>query len=434
MFQQAFGVSLFTEGLKNYLETKSLDSAEPEDLYESIQKALLNKIPNMNVKAMMGTWETQGGFPLITISRNCNVINITQERFLYNGTSNASLWWIPLNYVTGNNPDFTNTLPDFWMKPEKTTSIRNETSTKKWFENDWILFNIKQTGYYRVNYDKNLWALLIEQLNEKDFTEIHALNRAQLIDDSINLAKAGILNFTTAFDVLNYMRNEDNYAPWAATNRALNFLNQISTVGKLHENFLKFTREITDYAFNKFGMNVTEENTNFEIHTRNIVIEWACKSGVEKCLQVTSVLLLEAVQGTDIHPDLQSVIYCNGLKTANETVFKYMLNKLTKSSDQAERILLMSALGCSQNATLLRKYLHTSLTNILRLQERQNVIQSVIVNGNIGLETSMHFIAKNAEKIKNLCVLNLIISYRTLPNRFFQDRTTSYQFINYNLC
>ena len=33
-------------------------------------------------------------------------------------------------------------------------------------ENNWIIGNIKHAGFYRVNYDKNNWNLLIKQLNE----------------------------------------------------------------------------------------------------------------------------------------------------------------------------------------------------------------------------------------------------------------------------
>lgn len=30
--------------------------------------------------------------------------------------------------------------------------------------NDWIIGNVQQYGYYRVNYDKNNWLKLVQQL------------------------------------------------------------------------------------------------------------------------------------------------------------------------------------------------------------------------------------------------------------------------------
>ena len=55
---------------------------------------------------------------------------------------------------------------------------------------DWTIFNIQQVSYYRVNYDANNWAALSTQLAD-DHLVIDVRNRAQLIDDALNLARAG---------------------------------------------------------------------------------------------------------------------------------------------------------------------------------------------------------------------------------------------------
>lgn len=55
---------------------------------------------------------------------------------------------------------------------------------------EWIIFNVQQTGYYRVNYEIENWQALTDQL----LTEhplIHITNRAQMLDDALNLARAG---------------------------------------------------------------------------------------------------------------------------------------------------------------------------------------------------------------------------------------------------
>ena len=49
---------------------------------------------------------------------------------------------------------------------------------------------MQQTGYYRVNYDKENWAALSKQLDD-DHEAIDSTNRAQILDDSLNLARAG---------------------------------------------------------------------------------------------------------------------------------------------------------------------------------------------------------------------------------------------------
>lgn len=91
-----------------------------------------------------------------------------------------------------------------------------EWAGPKWEEDDWIVVNLQETGYYRVNYDDNNWQLLIEELMSDNFEVIHVINRAQLVDDSLNLARAGVIPYATAFRVLEYLEKEIDYVPWSS--------------------------------------------------------------------------------------------------------------------------------------------------------------------------------------------------------------------------
>lgn len=97
------------------------------------------------------------------------------------------MWWIPLSFTGQNNPDFSLTRSAEWL---------NNTETEKTLENlpqsldEWVVFNLQETGYYRVNYDQANWLALSQQL-ASNHSVIHLVNRAQLLDDSLNLARAG---------------------------------------------------------------------------------------------------------------------------------------------------------------------------------------------------------------------------------------------------
>ena len=81
-------------------------------------------------------------------------------------------------------------------------------------------------GYYRVNYDEQNWRLIIQQLRE-DHTKIHVINRAQIIDDVLNLARAGLLKYQLALEVTTYLNKEDEYVPWAAALSGLEYLDEM---------------------------------------------------------------------------------------------------------------------------------------------------------------------------------------------------------------
>jgi len=80
-------------------------------------------------------------------------------------------------------------------------------------KDDFLIVNTQETGFYRVNYDEQNWQLIINQL-KSNASEIHIINRAQLMDDALNLARAGLLPYDVAFNVTNYLKDETEYLPY----------------------------------------------------------------------------------------------------------------------------------------------------------------------------------------------------------------------------
>lgn len=89
--------------------------------------------------------------------------------------------------------------------------------------NQWMIVNTQQVGYYRVNYDIDNWKLIVNQLLT-NHTQIHTINRAQIIDDSMDLARAGLLDYHIGLDITKYLINEKEFVPWEAATNAFNFL------------------------------------------------------------------------------------------------------------------------------------------------------------------------------------------------------------------
>jgi aminopeptidase N len=91
-------------------------------------------------------------------------------------------------------------------------------------------------GYYRVNYDTDNWNRIIKGLHE-NHNNILPLNRAQLLDDALNLARAGKLPYSMALDLTMYLEHDTDYIPWAAALNALSFLDRRLTNNEGYDNF-----------------------------------------------------------------------------------------------------------------------------------------------------------------------------------------------------
>ncbi|RXG71853.1 hypothetical protein Avbf_01373 [Armadillidium vulgare] len=126
-------------------------------------------------------------------------------------------WWIPITYTSQPNPSFENTSTKVWMSPSETTKTIQNAAI-----GNWIIVNLNQVGYYRVNYDNKNWKDITEQLS-KDPNVFPAANRAQIIDDSCQLAKAGLLSNNISLELLKYLHKEPMFAPLKAALRNLKF-------------------------------------------------------------------------------------------------------------------------------------------------------------------------------------------------------------------
>lgn len=74
-----------------------------------------------------------------------------------------------------------------------------------------------------MNYTEDNWASLTKQL-ETSPADIDVSNRAQLIDDSFNLARAGQLNYTVPLGLTRYLDKEDDVIPWFSVMDNLNYV------------------------------------------------------------------------------------------------------------------------------------------------------------------------------------------------------------------
>ncbi|EDW84908.1 uncharacterized protein Dwil_GK12888 [Drosophila willistoni] len=405
MWRHALTNTVFQRGLHNYLTFNQYKAANESHLFDAI--ALAAREENHAVPAlivdMLASWTNQGGVPLLTVERNYNdgTFTIKQEAYTNDKDYESSkLWYIPFNFAIQSNPDFRNTEATHYLVKEAEISV-NETGLTA---ADWLILNKQSTGYYRINYDSENWRLITEGLINRPH-KISPRNRAQLISDLYRFATSGRVPHATLLNLLTYLPNEDQYAPWSAANTVITLFNRYLSGDSEYKNFQFFVRELVNQQFDKFGVNDLKGEQHLVKYTRNVLISIACLGGLESCLTDTTAKLQALVDdGTAIEPNLQSQVYCNGLKKASDDVFDFVYNKLMDSNDQAERRLLISALGCAGDANQLKKFVSSSIdeSNGLRTQERYTLLSPTYSRGEVGLLTSIEFLLENWEKYGSL--------------------------------
>lgn len=71
-----------------------------------------------------------------------------------------------------------------------------------------------------------MWNLIIKALNSSEYTKIHEINRANIIDDLLHLGQLGQIPYSLVFSGVSYLAHETEYAPWKAAFTGLSYLNR----------------------------------------------------------------------------------------------------------------------------------------------------------------------------------------------------------------
>ncbi|XP_034485827.1 aminopeptidase N [Drosophila innubila] len=403
---------VFRGGLSNYLREMAYKSATQDDLWrfltdEAKASGLLDS--STSVKAIMDTWTLQTGFPVVKISRhpNSDAVRLEQVRFVYGNRSKADdrlLWWIPITYTTATELNFQNTRPTTWIPRTKTYELENRNlSTAKWF-----IFNIQQTGYYRVNYDLDNWrAINAHLMDPVNFAQIAPANRAQLIDDVLNLATGSYLSYDTAMNLTRYLAHETNHVPWKAAITNFNFIDSMfvksGDYDLLKNYLLKLMSRVYDEVSGKDSQSINE---NIPLLLKRAeILGMACHLGHQQCISESTKQFQNWVQTPNpdaynpINPNMRGIVYCSAIQYGTEFEWDFAFERYLKTNIPAEKELLLSALGCSKEPWLLYRYLRRAVAGQhIRKQDVFRVFAAVSTTV-VGQEITFDYLRSNWKDI-----------------------------------
>ncbi|XP_015184594.1 PREDICTED: aminopeptidase N-like [Polistes dominula] len=416
MLNHAIGEDVFQNGLHYYLMEMSYRAARPNNLYNYLQRSIDTLSNNTNdcpsIKDVFESWANQVGYPLITVKRNYtrHWTLVSQEKFnLHRDNENKikdndeklGAWWIPLTFATSSSIiDFQSTRPKLWLNPQnKRTMIPN------FRDDDWVLFNVQQIGFYRVNYDESNWKMLIDHLRSKEFISVPSVNRAALLDDAFNLARSGYINYSIPFNLSKYLKRETDYEPWIAAINNFMFLNRIlNKISTVHKAFQKYAENLIlpIYKLLGFTENLYHDNVQTKL-LREIILSTACALNNVHCLETSKMLFSSWISESNktISANLKSFVYCIGIRNGNDDDWFKVWNKFLETDLHIEQELLLSALGCSRNPILLNKYLNVSITQSskIRKQYRFSIVNAVTKGNPENVDHTLKFVENNLESI-----------------------------------
>lgn len=215
----------------------------PDDLFTALEPA-----DNTNTLDVTGTftpWTTQSGYPVLLVTSNVdNKIKLNQKRFFIDKKDHddQKRWSIPLTY-TNTEAGFSITSTKQILPSAPKTDI--EVTLPANGDLGCYILNVQQVGYYRVHYDEENWNAINTVLRSTNYTKIHVINRAQILDDALNLARVGYLKYDFVLNLIDYLTQEKHYIPWLSAFNGLSYLARRIGYGQDYEKFkVNFTHKI----------------------------------------------------------------------------------------------------------------------------------------------------------------------------------------------
>uniref|UniRef100_H2ZMG1 Aminopeptidase n=1 Tax=Ciona savignyi TaxID=51511 RepID=H2ZMG1_CIOSA len=288
---------VFFQGVNKYLDTYKFSNAVNADLIQKVTIAARSSHSNIDIQgisgkrgylisnsfsaqAMMKTWTTLPGFPLVDVTLNEKKVSLLQSRFIYPSSNNqlscSSVWQIPLSYVTSVDP----------MRPKKLLMEGKSTSFQLPQNVKWIKFNHNQTGYYKVNYDMTMWSNLIDAVLTHPET-FSVSDRSSLIEDAFSAARLGKLPYNEAFRLAGYISRETMYAPIVTLINELGYVEEILKI-QLEEDSRSLIHRFVQLLFKDLYTELAWKNgTSFNRNQQKlqtVVTSLMCKSKYQPCI------------------------------------------------------------------------------------------------------------------------------------------------------
>ncbi|XP_037623574.1 aminopeptidase N-like [Sebastes umbrosus] len=369
---------VFTMGLRTYLDEFAYGNAVYTDLFDHLQMAVNangTQLPD-TVHNIMDTWVLQMGFPVVTIDTKTGVV--IQKHFLLDlDTSPFNYKWI---------------VPIKWMKTgviQQPQWLKNESATidvMKASGDDWVLANLNVVGYYRVNYDADNWDRLLNVLRT-DHKLIPVINRAQLVDDAFNLARAKIIPTVLALNTTKYLDIERDYMPWESALSNLDFFYLMFDRSEVYGPMQDYLRNQVTPLFNYYK-NMTDTwskvpDGHMDQYNQVNAISLACRTGLEECQHLTKAWFKHWMDTNEnlIHPNLRSTVYCNAIAAGGAKEWEFAWKQFVNSNIASEAEKLRSALACTKQPWLLNRYLEYTLDpDMIRKQDATSTIVYIANN------------------------------------------------------
>lgn len=379
MLNNFLGADDFRDGLRHYLKKHAYKNTHTVDLWQALED--VSKKP---VKDFMSAWTSRSGFPLLEVTKRDDHLHIVQKRFVTNPSSKArhddTTWPVPL-------------LTDDMLDRDM---IKARVSRVPFKESPPVKLNLGQTGFYRVDYGKELQQ---NQLQAVASSTLDPLDRMGLLADGFEVTKAGYQPIDEYLDLMNAYKHEHSLSVWEIIASSISTIRSVlsknDTDDELREALKPFVQKLTQEQRDRLGWEPKDNEKHLDTLLRPIII--GLSAGADHTKTVSKALekyngYLD--KGVKLNPDLRTTVYCTAARKGGKQEFDQLLALYKKTNSSDEKLSITAALTNFEDVDLHQKTLGLIKTDTVRLQDITYWIAYSLMNRH-GRQATWNWIKQN---------------------------------------
>ena len=237
MFEMFVGEEVFQAGVQKYLNKYKFQNTHSSDLWDC-----LTEESNIPLNKMLPTWIKQPGFPIIEVQKVGEKFELTQSKFLIDGSTDNSLWEIPVNVRFLDNGKIN-------------TVVQNSKNLELEALGEVPFINNGGWAFYHVVYSQEIFSKI-----KDNFKELNSLEKYRLLEDtwkSVTVDKFSINDF---LEFLPLYKSETDPNIWSYIAGIISSLSKILPVEK-SDSFLNYFNKLIGPIKENLGREVRESDS-----------------------------------------------------------------------------------------------------------------------------------------------------------------------------
>ena len=188
------------------------------------------------------------------------------------------------------------------------------------------------------------------------------------MDDALNLAWAGILDYPTALKVTKYLTEETNYIPWKSAITGFNYLLDMMKGTSGFAELKHYLLASLQPLYDRLGFQEIPGETFLDKQLRILMWQVMCRLDQVECQENSRVLMDQWMSVLDpdtenpIPTSVRGTVLCSAIGNGNETSWDFLWSRYNNSNNDNEKVSIMQALACSKEVRILERYLKMTLT------------------------------------------------------------------------